>query len=210
MLIVLSVYLAIVLEGWSQERSEHHEALASLTQLRAELVADRADLQDILEEQRLLSVLYDDLLRWLATPETMPADSVDAALGRLAVSNRTMFPRRGAWTSLVSGGQLSAIRNDALVAQLGGFYENVNDRLEYNGRDYDINLNEVVRVTVGSAWDKAQRRPRGDVVQLRNELEYIKVGWTDFYWELLSEYGDDLDTLVSEIDLHLELAGGGT
>ena len=210
LLIISSVYLAIVFEGWSQERSDHREALAGLAQLRADLVADRVDLQEILVEQRLLSALYDDLLRWLERPEVMPMDSVDAALGRLAVSNRTMFPRRGAWTSLVSSGQLPAIRNNELVTRLGGFYENVNDRLEYNGRDYDLNLNEVVRVTVSSAWDKKHRRPRGDLVQLRNELEYIKIGWTDFYWALLSEYGDDLDALVAEIDVHLEVAGSGT
>lgn len=209
-LIVSSVYLAIFLEGWSQDRASHREAVVGLQQLRAELVADRADLQDILEEQRTLGVLYDDLLRWLETPASMPVDSVDAALGRLAVSNRTMFPRRGAWTSLVSGGQLSSIGDADLVTRLGGFYENVNDRLEYNGRDYDYNLNEVVRVTVAGAWDKAGRRPRGDLVQLRNELQYIKVGWTEFYWALLAEYGRELDSLVRDSDDYVEAAGGGT
>ena len=208
LLIVASVYLAIFLEGWSQDRDRVKDARSGLLQLRADLLADRADLQNILTEQRAHSLQYKNLLRWLDSPGAMPYDSVDTALEQLGTSNRTMFPRRGAWTSLISTGLLSSIGDQSLVTRLGGFYENINGRLEYNGRDYDYNLNEVFRVTVPSSWDRGRRRLVGDVLVLRNQLEWIERGWTQWYLDLLAEYENELNALLKELDTHLNLPAG--
>jgi hypothetical protein len=121
-----------------------------------------------------------------------------------------MFPRRGAWTSLVSTGLQSSIGDESLVTRLVGFYENINGRLEYNGRDYDYNLNEVFRVTVPSSWDRGRRGLTGDALLLRNQLEWIERGWTQWYLDLLAEYERELDALLTELNAHLNLRGGGT
>lgn len=205
-LILGSVYAAIVLESWSADRARISEAEAALSQLRSELVADSADLTDILREQEELKVQYERVARWLAKPESMPSDSVHRALERLSLTNRTMFPRRGAWTSLLSSGLLTSVRDPDLVTRLGNFYEYINDRLEYNGRDYDYNLNEVTRVTLGASWDKLRRQPVGDVTRLRNELRYIQIGWNGFYLDLLQEYRIELEGLIADIDRYLGTA----
>jgi hypothetical protein len=208
-LIVASVYLAIVLEGWSSQRAEAADARAGLQQVRSELLADRADLQEILQEQRELSALYQRLLAWLDAPASMPTDSVHRALVRLGATNRTMFPRRGAWTSMVSSGRLAAVGDDRLVARLGSFYGNITERLEYNGRDYDYNLNEVARVTVSEVWDRSSREPIGDLRSLRNQLAYVDLAWTQFYLDLLAEYEAELLAVLEDLDRHLGLEGSG-
>ena len=76
--IVASVYLAIVLEGMSE----------------------------VLVEQENLSRQYVNLLRWFGDPSSMPVDSVHESLDVVAWSNRTMFPRGAAWTTRVAAGQL--------------------------------------------------------------------------------------------------------
>lgn len=93
--IVVSVYVAIVLEGWSSDRAEAADAQAALLQVRAELLADHADLQDILTEQRELSLLYRRLLTWLESPTSMPNDSVDGALVRIAPATVRCFRGEG-------------------------------------------------------------------------------------------------------------------
>lgn len=69
---------------------------------------------------------------------------------------------------MLSSGQLPSIGNDGLVTRPGSFYANINDWLEYNGRDYDYNLNEVVRTTASEVWDHSSRTPTGDLTRLRN------------------------------------------
>ncbi len=207
-LIVGSVYLAIVLESLSDERGRAEDARAGLVQLQAELVADRSDLRSILVDQQELNIAQQNLQKWLASPATMPNESVHLAL-EILTSNSTMFPRRGAWTSLISGGQLTSVGNDALVTRLANLYENLYVRLEYNGRDYDYNLNEVNRVTVSAVWDQVNRQPFGDMVKLRNELLFIEVGWTRFYLSLLEDYEIELDEVLSDLEAHLKNSGSG-
>jgi len=202
-LIFASVYLAIVLEGISSDRARATEARSAIVQLRSELGADQNDLAEILEVQVDQAGLYTRLGEWLASPDNMPGADVDRALERLAESNRTMFPRQGAWTSIVSTGLLAWVGNAELVTRIGNFYENINERLEYNGRDYDYNLNEVMRTTASAAWDRRTHQPRGDLTQLRNELRYIEVGWNAFYLDLLRDYERELNGLVEDIDAYL-------
>lgn len=100
--------VAIVLEGLASERGRGAEADGALERLRAELVLDRADADEVLSAQRRIGDDYSRLVTWLGSPATMPDDSVDAALERLGLSNPTAYPRKGAWTSLSATGLLSA------------------------------------------------------------------------------------------------------
>jgi hypothetical protein len=202
-LIIASVYVAIFLEGISSDRQSAAAARTGLVQLRAELVADREDLGEIMEEQRGLSLVYHDLASWLVAGDDMPFDKVDAALKQLELTNRTLFPRKGAWTSLVASAQLLWIRDQALVTRLGNFYENIDVRLEYSGAAYDYNVNEVLRHTVSAVWDKHAQRPTGDLVQLRNELLYVENAHNKFYLGLLQQYEIELNDIIEAIDRHL-------
>ena len=114
--IVASVYLAIVLEGMSDDRDRATEAVDALVQLVEELRKDRSDVAEVIAEQENLSRLYVNLRRWFEDPSSMPADSVQETLDLVAWSNRTMFPRGAAWTTVVAGSSLSS---DSVVLAVG-------------------------------------------------------------------------------------------
>lgn len=213
LLIIASVYVAIFLEGLAADHGRAEDAHATLEQLAGELREDRADLVEIIAEQEMLDRTYRDLLRWLAEPATMPSDSVQEALDLIAYSNRTLYPRRGAWTTMVSDGHLSWIRDRGLVTDLGSLYENINDRIEYNGASYDFSLDETMRVALTSVWDPERRLPLRDdaaeLTRLRNRLRYLHRSWNGFYLSLLREYETEVDGLLSRIDDYLADESGG-
>lgn len=211
LLIVGSVYLAIVLEGNSQDRAQGREATAALGQLLGELREDRADLDEVRAQQLDLEGRYRALLDWFADPASMPGDSVQEYLDIITTSNRTMFPRRSAWTTMVAAGQLIELDNPDLVTRLGNLYENINERLEYNGSYYDSDLSAFSMGYIASIWDTQNvRLLTKDPVALagfRNRLRFMHLGWNLYYLDLLDEYQVELGGLITSVDQHLQARG---
>jgi hypothetical protein len=210
-LIIVSVYLAIVLEGASQDREARSSAHVALVQMLAELREDSADLDDIREEQLLRSKQYVILDQWLASPESIPLDSVAETLDLVFFSNRTLYPRRSAWTTMLSGGQLAELESPGLVLRLGDFYESFYARVVDNGDDYDESLNDLARNSVPKYWDGASRRlittDEYRISVFRNQLRYLHVSWNAWYLDLLDNYDQALDSLILEIESYLEKQG---
>ena len=92
-------------------------------------------------------------MTWFREPASLSGDSVTAYLGFIGDDNPTMFPRRSAWTTMVASGQLTELDNPDLVTRLGNLYESINERLEYNGSNYDQALEEIYRRYVPEVWD---------------------------------------------------------
>jgi hypothetical protein len=95
---------------------------------------------------------------------------------------------------------------------LATFYESLNAKLEYMGRDYDFQINDFARVTTSRTWDSTLRRPRvgggGDIVELREQARYLRLAWNTYYINLLDEYGTEADALLTDLDTYL--ANGDT
>jgi len=212
LLIVVSVYVAIVLEGISQDRRDAHDARIALAQMLGEMRQDRADLAEIRAEQLERDRQYDALDRWLANPPTIPPDSFTAVISEMGSSNRTLYPRRSAWTTMVAAGQLRDLGNPQLVTRLGNFYESVNVRVIDNGNDYDDSLNDIFRNSTVRIWDPASGRlmttGTREITALRNQLRWLHLGWNRFYLDLLDGYEVQLETLVGEIETYLGEHGG--
>lgn len=206
-IIVISVFVAILLEGKADDSASSADAHTSLAQLTAELRSDQEDLARIRRNQVELAGVHDDLLRWLASPASLPGDSVQAALDHIAFLNLTMYPRKGAWGALASGGQLVWVRDQGLVTRLANFYESTHSRLEYAGRDYDYNVNDVSRVTMTRAWDFEGQRPRMNaqtgIAELWGQIRYLRLSWNQYYIELLDDYGAEMETLLGELEAYL-------
>lgn len=206
-IIVVSVFIAVFLEGVAADSSSSADAHTTLRQLAAELRADREDLARIRGVQVEHAGAYDDLLRWFTAPESLPGDSVQAALDQVGFLNLTMYPRKGAWGALTSGGQLVWVHDQGLVTRLANFYESTHARLEYAGRDYDFNVNEIARVTISGAWDWRQQRPRGnretDLVELWGQVRYLRLSWNQYYIDLLDDYGGEMETLLNDLEAYL-------
>lgn len=205
--IVVSVFVAIYLEGLADDAERVDVAHSVLVQVAAELESDRNAMPEIRRQQGELVGVYEDLRRWLATPRSIPNDSVHAALDYVAFNNRTLYPSSGAWRTLTSTGHLSWIEDRELAARLADFYENRTVQLEFNGRDYDFNVNEVIRVTASRAWDYQKREAHtggsADLVELSGQLRYLGTSWNPYYIDLLDQYADEIDGLLEDIDGYL-------
>lgn len=213
LLIVVSVYLAIVLEGISADRRDARDAREALGQMLGEMRQDRADLQEIRAEQQERDRQYTDVDRWLSAPASIPADSFTVALDAITGSNRTLYPRRSAWTTMVAAGQLRDLDDPELVTRLGNFYASVNDRVIDNGNAYDASLDDVGRNSMIHVWDlSAGRLLTSEAVEIavfRNQLHYLHYAWNRWYLDLLGEYEGQLDALIGELETYLDAHGGG-
>ena len=214
LLIVVSVYVAILLEGISQDRRDARDARTALAQMLGEMRQDRADLAEIRAEQLERDRQYDDLDRWLADPGSIPPDSLTTTLTTVGSSNRTLYPRRSAWTTMVAAGQLRDLGDPQLITRLGNFYESVNVRVIDNGDDYDASLNDVFRNSIAQIWDPAtgSLTPTGarGLTGFRNQLRWLHTAWNRFYLDLLDGYEQQLDTLIGEIEAYLGEHGAGS
>ncbi|MEQ8329364.1 MAG: DUF6090 family protein [Longimicrobiales bacterium] len=206
LVLVVSVYLAIVLEGFSDERARHREAVEALRTLRAELALDGRDLEVVMAAQRDRHLRHRRIDRWLDDPDTAPTDSLAADFRALFSENRTMFPRSASWTTMVASGQLNDLNDPGLVSDLADFYENRNARLEYNGRLYDEWVTEVARGGLPVVWDQASgrflTRDRTEIDRLRGRL----VGTADLgqgFYGLLEEWSVALESLTAGVDAYL-------
>ena len=210
-LIIVSVYLAIVLEGVSQDRESRAAAHTALVQMLAEMREDSADVNEIREEQLARSRQYAELDRWLASPESVSLDSAGEILDLVFYSNRTLYPRRAAWTTMLASGQLAQLESPGLVSRLGDFYESLNARVVDNGDDYDESLNDIARNSAPKYWDGANGRLQTTDIQklseFRNQLRFLHVSWNIWYLDLLDNYGQTLESLILEIESYLEKQG---
>jgi hypothetical protein len=209
--IVISVYLAIFLQERADDRERTEEAIDALVQLREELRSDRSDLLEVLAEQRQIDLRYARVDQWLSARDGAPTDSLTAALDSLAYSNRTMFPRKSAWTTMVASGQLRYLGDPGLVVRLANLYENANPRLEYNGRLYDEENIDVLGSAAPLAWDAERGAfPSDDpraIDGLRNRLRYVHLSQTRWYIQYLEEYGEQLEARLAEVNAYLATQG---
>ncbi len=131
MLIVASVFLAILLESTWQDHSDAAEARVALAQILQDLRADQVVMTAVLAEQEIIGGVHSDLLNWFENPGSLPSDSVHQAFRKLKDTGLTMWPRRAAWNTMVAAGQLRLLGDSKLVTHLGDHYEYKQQRLTY-------------------------------------------------------------------------------
>ena len=207
-LIIIAVYLAIFLEGVSQDRAEKLSAHVALSQMLEEMKADRIYVDEIRREQMVGDQQYSAIDQWFANPETIPLDSMKEAIDAIFLENRTLYPRRSAWKTMVAAGQLSQLDAPDLVGRLGDFYESATTRIIDNGNDFDEGLNDLGRNSVPKVWDAGNSRlltkDERELATVRSQLSYIHIGWNLWYLDALDNYGKTLDSLILEIESYLE------
>lgn len=209
-LIVSSVYLAIVLEGASADRGHRAEAIAALTALRAELELDQADAVEILRLQEAQIESSERIRFWLSRPTRPPADSLSAAFLHVLTDNRTLFPRKSSWTTMVSEGQLAVLGDPALISSLANLYEHSNVRMEYNGARYDDTTQDMLRGRLPYVWDVAENRflvtDKAAIRSLANQMLQVQ-RQSQGYFRLLAAWSRELEGVRAQVDSYLQLHG---
>lgn len=158
---VVGVYIAIYLQDASDQRARARAADRTLSAIAAELVADELTLDSIIDGQRRQSAAMLAMAAAIRSPNVGDT-AVHPILVVEQFSNRTFYPRAGAYDALLSTGQLEHIDDGRLRLLLAQIYEHDYDRLRRNGELSDLVWLEVLRRAQLDYWDFEMRRPVSD------------------------------------------------
>jgi hypothetical protein len=204
-LIVVSVFVAILLESMWQDRTEEKEARESLAQVRLSLLEDKEFFDRVEKEQRIAAEQTQLLIQWFSDPETLPKEQVHEVFLSYTMPI-SIWPRRAAWSTMVSAGQLQLLDAPGLTTKIGDYYEHHLRRIEYNGRQYDDSFSAVAEGELPHIWDFGnQQLLTTDPIRLtkfRNRLLRVS-DWIDYYLESVDRNRRLAEELVVEIDQYL-------
>ena len=210
-LIIASVFVAIVLEGMWQERVQAAEARGALGQLLSELREDRVEAERVIARQLEIDDEFAELRSWLAAPSTLPADAFNKNMDSISLDNMGLYGRQSAWSNMVASGHLPLLDDSELVSLLADLYERRMTRLHANNENYDkINI-ALMQVAGAAIWDGDNRRLLTDdplaISTFRGELRYVHLAWTKWYIDFVKDYADALDELIANVEAYLQEEG---
>ena len=205
LLIVASVFVAILLESMWQDHVEATDARQSLSQVRRSMAEDLAFLDLVEEEQRATYEIIRQLIGWVEQPESLSDEQVQDFFLNYSMPI-SIWPRRAAWDSMVSAGQLRLLGAPALATRIGDYYEYHLRRVEYNSRQYDDLFVAIFEGDVPRLWNFEEGRllstDPADRVRFRNRL--VQLGfWTSYYLNYIETNRSLLHELTEEIDRFL-------
>lgn len=203
-LIIASVFVAILLESMWQDRAERQDAREALAQVRTSLAEDRAFFDRVEAEQRAAAEGIELLIQWFSNPGSSPGKEVLEALDySMPIS---IWPRRAAWNTMVSAGQLQLLDAPNLTTRIGDYYEHHLQRIEYNGRQYDDVFVDVFEDDLPKIWNFEQQElltaDPARLVEFRNRLVQL-YKWIEYYLASVETNRRLLEALIEDIDRYL-------
>lgn len=197
--VLVGVFLAIRLQSWADDRAQHRDALTTLGTLRVELEADREQLGSVADDQTAMAANYRRLADLLRDDPAAYPDEIDHLITDDLAPNRTWFPQSAAYGTLVTTGQIVALDDADLQAQLARLYERHYKRTVYNGELYDKAYLEEYRQAVTAHWDYGSGRlfstRAADNRHLANVSLRLAI-WSDGYLGVLAELAPQMDSTL--------------
>lgn len=203
-ILVIGVFLGITFEGFASDWDRTRDARSSLRYLVADLERDEADMDRIIEAQRGQERDFAEIADWLARDDVVESPRVDSLLEKVLTS-LTVFPRRGAYSSMISSGQVGLLPPE-LANQIVNLYENVYTRLAANGEHFDYSLERDFFPAYAGVWDPVAQallvRDPVDRLRFRNMLSLMR-SWSVYYVDLVRGSRAEVQALRSAIDVSL-------
>ena len=206
-IVLLGVYLAIFFERKAQERSLAEDTAAMLQNVVTELEQDDAEIQRILGIVNNKKEIALEMVGLLARASQEDAPVLDSLMQAYMDNNRTAFVRKGAYTSMVSGGYLRSLARTELPARFAALYERTYTRVIVAGDLQDFNYAEVLAPAYTELMDMQNGRfirpgPEANV-HLRNEL--LRIVWgVDFYITFLERTLVEVREVKGLVEAYLE------
>jgi hypothetical protein len=200
-IVIIGVFLGITFESMASQRDRTGKAHMALDQLIMDLRRDEADMNRILEQQRGQERDFAEIAAWLAASTETQSARIDSLLEKV-ITSLTVYPRRGAYTSMIGSGQI-ALLPTALSTSIVNVYENVYTRLSANGEHYDYSLERDFLPSYANSWDPNRKAllttEPVDRVRFRNHLLLMRM-WSSYYIDLVSQSQSAVHQLVADID----------
>lgn len=204
-LIVVSVFVAILLESMWQDHAEAMDARESLAQVRSSLAEDRVFLDRVEKEQKAADAYVQRLIQWTSDPDSIPAAEVNDIFLNYSMPI-SIWPRRAAWDSMVSAGQLRLLGAPDLTTKIGDYYEHHLRRVGYNGQQYDQLFVSIFEDDLPRLWNFEEARlldtDPDARTHFRNRLMQLRK-WTEYYLNYVETNRELIDELTTDIDRFL-------
>lgn len=201
--VLVGVFLAIRLQAWADDRAQHRDALTTLGTLRVELGADEEQLTWVADHQTAMAADYRRLAALLRDDPAAYPDQINRLITENLTPNRTWFPQSAAYETLVTTGQVVALKDVDLQAQLARLYERNYKRTVYNGELYDKAYLEEYRQAVTEHWDYGTGRlfstRAADNRHLANVSLRLAI-WSDGYLDVLAELAPQMDSTLALVN----------
>jgi hypothetical protein len=200
-IVILGVFLGITFESMASERDRTQKAHEALDQLVADLQRDDADMHRIIEQQRGQERDFGEIASWLSETEETRSARIDSLLEKVLTS-LTVYPRRGAYTSMIASGQVALLPRD-LAASIVNIHENLYSRLTANGEHYDFSLERDFLPSYAHAWDPTRQAlisaDTGERIRFRNHVLLMRT-WSAYYGDLVAHSQTAVQEVISAID----------
>jgi hypothetical protein len=200
-IVILGVFLGITFESMASERDRTRKAHDALEQLVADMRRDDSDMLRIIEQQRGQERDFGEIASWLSESTETQSAPIDSLLEKV-VTSLTVYPRRGAYTSMIASGQIALLPPD-LAASIVNVYENVYSRLSANGEHYDFSLERDFLPAYAHSWDPTRQAlisaDAGERVRFRNHLLLMRT-WSAYYTDLLAHSQAAVQEVIAAID----------
>lgn len=206
-IVLLGVYLAISLESCAERRNRQEDTMALLTRILGELRLDQAHFEDVIAEGEAKAPPFDALLSLMADGSNNHGTQIDSLLNHHLFSYSTAFPRRAAYTAMVSGGYLTEIPDQDLAVRLANLYEHSYERVRANGDLVDQYRRGTFR-SFQDHWDWEQRiflNPGiAGIAPARNAWRDLRGVFLDYYIRaFLPQMLEEVDALRAELESFL-------
>jgi hypothetical protein len=200
-IVIIGVFLGITFESMASERDRTQKAHAALDQLVADLRRDDADMDRIAGQQRGQERDFGEIATWLANSPEAGSTRIDSLLEKV-VTSLTVYPRRGAYTSMIASGQIALLPRD-LASSIVNLYENVYSRLSANGEHYDYSLERDFLPSYANSWDPIRHgliaTDPAERVRFRNHLLLMRA-WSAYYIDLVAQSQAAVKRVIADIE----------
>jgi hypothetical protein len=155
--VTVGVYIATIAQQKAETRDRRDAAADLVVAIDAELAEDERSLDELVVAQQNMRELM------LLVAKDARDEAPDTAISRITkqrlLVNRTFFPRKAAYATLLSGGQLQYIKNRQLRLDLAKVYEQDYARVAWNSEISDQIYQGIFRAAFLEYWDYAEDRP---------------------------------------------------
>ena len=203
--VLMGVYLAIVMEGWADDRGRVNDAEAILGSIAGELALDAEEIADVIEVQGEMVRASATLSDLLMEESGSNAPTITSLMGALSF-NPTVFPRRSAYAALVSSGGMGYVADDDLLRQIANLYEHIYVRMQNQGDLLDAKIEGRRGPFLARHWDPATRQITLDDEAVLREFRNLvgEIGATHANYEArLREALETVTDVEARIERHL-------
>ena len=206
-IVVLGVYLAIAFERRAEEQNRQEDAREMLGRVLEELRLDEAEFNQIIAGADLICPAFDSLSVLMNDRPNEHGDQIYDLLYGPLFSFWTVFPRRAAYTAMISGGYLTAVPDQGLTVRLADLYEHGYARVVTNGEMVDRFSIESY-VPFMNDWDIDRRvfldpGPAGTAAA-RNAMRTMRDMYCTYYTgSLLPDMLDEVIGVRTELEAYL-------